>query len=145
MSGEASANGRASLLTAITGRKVHVHSSGTFADQDLPFCEAVEIDGVVLLSGQMGVIPGSLRLAAGGVAAETRQMMENIGATLEAAGLGFANIVKATVFLADMTEWPAFNAIYLRYFVKPYPARSALGTSGLALGARVEMECIAVR
>ncbi len=118
-------------------------NSGAVLPATLPFSEGVRLGSLVLLSGQIGVKPGTLELVPGGMPAEARQTMENIRASLEANGLTMANIVKCTVMLADMSEWGAFNEIYGTYFAAPYPARSAFGTSGLALGARVEVECIA--
>lgn len=88
--------------------------------------------------------PGEgLTLAEGGIQGETKQTMENIRTTLEAYGSSMDRVVKCTVFLADMSEWGAMNEVYRTYFEVP-PARSALGASGLALDARVEIECIAV-
>lgn len=121
------------------------HHPGALAEQGLPFSEAVSVGDLVFLSGQIGNRPGTLDLAEGGIEGETRQMMANIGATLGRIGLDFSNIVKCTVMLENMADWPAFNDIYRSYFTAPYPARSAFGTDGLALGARVEMECIAAR
>jgi len=109
-----------------------------------PFSPAVEADGWVFLSGALGITPEG-QLIEGGIEAETRQTMDNIQATLEGVGVGMDRVVKCTVFLADIAEWPAFNAVYKTYFEGSYPARSALGASGLALGARVEIECIARR
>ncbi|MEM6554953.1 MAG: RidA family protein [Pseudomonadota bacterium] len=109
-----------------------------------PFSPAVEADGWVFLSGALGTVPGG-GLAPGGIGPETRQTMDNIQATLESEGLGWDRVVKCSVFLADIAEWPAFNEIYKTYFDGNFPARSALGASGLALGARVEIECIAKR
>lgn len=109
-----------------------------------PFSPAVEADGWVFLSGALGITPEG-QLIEGGIEAETRQTMDNIQATLAGVGLGMDRVVKCTVFLADIAEWPAFNAVYKTYFEGNYPARSALGASGLALGARVEIECIARR
>jgi len=80
----------------------------------------------------------------GGISAETRQAMANIRATLEQCGSSLDNVIKATVMLADMNEWSEMNKVYVTYFSKHLPARSALGANGLALGARVEIECIAV-
>lgn len=133
------------LALAAQAAEVTVHSSGIFEGQDLPFSEAVEVNGLVFLSGQIGVTPGTLQLVEGGMEAEARQTMENIAATLEAAGLSMSDVVKCTVMLEDMADWPAFNAVYVTYFEDPYPARSALGADGLALGAAVEVECIAAR
>ena len=119
-------------------------NSGSLLPDTLPFSEAVRVGNTIYLSGQMGIIPGRMELVAGGIEAEARQTMENIKTTLEAHGLGMGNIAKCTVMLADMADWPAFNEIYASYFTRPYPARSAFGASGLALGGRVEIECIAI-
>jgi 2-iminobutanoate/2-iminopropanoate deaminase len=110
---------------------------------DLPFSSAVRAGNTLYLSGNLGNIPGSLDLATGGIAGETRQTMENISAVLEQFGSSMDEVVKCTVFLADMSEWGAMNEVYKTFFNNP-PARSALGASGLALNARVEIECIAV-
>lgn len=111
--------------------------------EGVPFSEAVRVGNTYYLSGQVGVIPGKLELVPGGMENEARQTLENIGTVLARYGLGFGNVVKCTVMLADMSEWGAFNDIYRTYFTPPYPARSALGANGLALDARVEVECIA--
>ncbi len=97
------------------------------------------------LSGQVGVVPGKLQLAPGGMKAEARQALDNLRTILDTHGFAMRDVVKCTVMLADMTEWSAFNEIYVTYFSAPYPARSALGVNGLALGARVEVECLAVK
>lgn len=110
---------------------------------ELPFSSAVRVDDTLYLSGSVGNIPGTLDLAEGGIQGETRQTMENISAVLEQFGSSLDNVVKCTVFLADMAEWGAMNDVYKAFFKNP-PARSALGASGLALEARVEIECIAV-
>lgn len=111
--------------------------------RDLPFSSAVRVDNTLYLSGNIGNIPGTLDLAEGGIQGETQQTMENISAVLEQFGSSLDNVVKCTVFLADIAEWGAMNEVYRTFFKNP-PARSALGASGLALGARVEIECIAV-
>jgi reactive intermediate/imine deaminase len=112
--------------------------------ENLPFSSAVRAGNLLFLSGSIGVLPGEgLKLAEGGIQGETRQTMENIKRTLEAYGSSMDRVVKCTVFLADMGEWDAMNEVYRTYFEVP-PARSALGASGLALDARVEIECIAV-
>ena len=109
---------------------------------NLPFSEAVQVDNVLYLSGELGVIPGTLKLAEGGFEAEARQTMDNIGATLKKHGLGFDALVKCTVMLAEMSDWPAFNDIYAGYFDKHrLPARSAFGGVQLGLNARLEVEC----
>jgi reactive intermediate/imine deaminase len=112
-------------------------------DLGLPFSAAVRVDKLLFLSGNLGNIPGTMNLAEGGIQGETRQTLENIKANLELFGSSMDKVVKCTVFLADMSEWGAMNEVYKTYFVNP-PARSALGANGLALGARTEIECIAV-
>ncbi|MCU0493558.1 MAG: RidA family protein [Chloroflexaceae bacterium] len=111
--------------------------------QALPFSEAVRVGHTLYLSGQMGVGDDG-KLVPGGIVAETRQAMENIKAVLERHGATLDNVVKVTVMLADMQEWAAMNQVYLPYFPTHRPARSAFGASGLALGGRVEIECVAV-
>ena len=111
----------------------------------LPFSEGVTIGDTVFLSGQIGNRPGTFELAGPSAADEFRQVMENIAAALRANGLSMQHVVTCTVMLADMADWPAFNEVYVGYFEEPYPARSAFGAHGLAFGARVEVECIAVR
>lgn len=108
----------------------------------LPFSAAVRVGNLLYLSGQMGIGP-DVKLVPGGVEAETRRTMENIKAVLERHGSSLDRVIKATVMMADMAEWPAMNAIYVTYFPKHLPARSAFGASALALGGRVEIECIA--
>jgi reactive intermediate/imine deaminase len=118
-----------------------IRSRGSI-DAGLPFSDAVRAGDVLYLSGALGNVPGKMELVTGGIAGETRQMFQNIARTLEQNGLSFDDVFKCTVMLADMGEWRAFNAVYLEYF-KPdrLPSRSAFGAAGLALGARVEMEC----
>lgn len=108
----------------------------------LPFSQAVRVGNVLYLSGQLGNVPGTLQLAPGGLAGETRQTMENIAAVLHENGLTFRDVFKCTVMLADMARWSEFNAVYVTYFdADRLPARSAFGCNGLALGAQVELEC----
>ena len=108
----------------------------------LPFCEAVQVGDLLFLSGQVGLGTAG-KLAPGGVGPETRQALENLRAVLERHGSSMDRVVKVTVMLADIGEWPAMNAEYVKFFPGHLPARSAFGTSGLVLGARVEIECIA--
>jgi len=99
---------------------------------------------MLYLSGQLGNVPGQLRLVDGGLRAEARQTLQNIRAILRGQGLDLQHLVRCTVMLVDMADWPAFNEVYREFFGDtPLPARSALGCNGLALGARVEIECIA--
>ena len=116
-------------------------SRGT-KDAGLPFSDAVRVGDVVYLSGNLGSLPGKMELAPGGMEGEARQMFSNIARTLEQNGLSFDDVFKCLVMLADMKEWPAFNKVYVEYFKEDrLPTRSAFGAAGLALGARVEMEC----
>ena len=108
----------------------------------LPFSSAVRVDNTLYMSGNLGNVPGTSELAPGGIQGETRQTLDNIKAVAEQFGSSMDKVVKCTVFLADIAEWGAMNEVYKTYFKNP-PARSALGASGLALGARVEIECIA--
>ena len=119
-------------------------NSGKIVPATLPFSEAVRVGDTLYLSGQVGIKPGTLELAPGGIQAEARQTLENIKTTLEAHGYSMRDVVKCTVMLADIAEWATFNEVYKTYFSPPYPARSALGANGLAIGARVEVECLAV-
>jgi reactive intermediate/imine deaminase len=111
------------------------------AAADLPFSDAVRAGDLVFVSGQLGTRDG--KLVPGGIEAETAQTLENIRAILERNGSGLDRVVKCTVFLADMSEWPRMNGVYRRYFPERLPARSAFAAAGLAFGARIELECIA--
>ena len=114
----------------------------TLNGQRLPFSTAVRAGNTLYLSGEIG------RRADGtlpdGIEAQARQTMDNIGSALKSAGLGWGDVVKCTVMLDNMADWPAFNQVYVTYFPdNKFPARSAFGADGLALGALVEVECIA--
>lgn len=128
--------------TALAG-KIDVEHYAISADTQLPFSEAVRVGHMLYLSGQIGIDPATSKLAEGGIAAETRQTLENIKSSLEKHGSSMAEVVKCTVYLADINEWAAMNKVYVTYFPSNPPARSALGTSGLALGSRTEIECMA--
>lgn len=110
--------------------------------QRLPFSSAVRAGDTVYLSGALGVTAdGKL---ADGMEAQARLAMDNLGAALTSAGLGWGDVVKCTVMLDNMADWPAFNKVYVTYFPDgKFPARSAFGADGLALGALLEVECIA--
>ncbi len=110
--------------------------------QRLPFSSAVRAGDTVYLSGALGITPdGKL---GEGMEAQARLAMDNLGSALKSAGLGWGDVAKCMVMLDDMKDWPAFNKVYVTYFPDgKYPARSAFGADGLALGALVEVECIA--
>ncbi len=112
--------------------------------EGLPFSSAVRVGEILYLSGQIGLLPGTRELAPGGIEAETRQTMENIKAVLEYAGSSMDRVVKCTVFLRNIDDYDAMNRVYAGFFSENPPARSALAASGLALGAAVEIECIAL-
>jgi 2-iminobutanoate/2-iminopropanoate deaminase len=110
---------------------------------ELPFSALVRVGPMLYLSGQLGT-DSTGHLVPGGIGPETAQALENIRALLERAGSGMGRVVKCTAMLADMAEWGAMNREYVRHFPGRLPARSAFGTAGLALGGRVELECLAV-
>ena len=118
-------------------------SSESTRELNLPFSEAVRVGNMLYLSGQIGIDDKTNALAEGGISAETKQTMENIKNTLMKNGSSLERVVKCTVMMADIREWAEMNKVYVTYFTKNLPARSAFGTSGLALGARVEIECFA--
>ncbi len=109
----------------------------------LPFSAAARVGSMLYLSGQIGNDSG-LSLVPGGIGPETRQTMENIRAILARSGATLDDVIRCTVMMADMKEWGAMNQVYAGFFPRHRPARSAFGATGLALGARVEIECIAL-
>jgi 2-iminobutanoate/2-iminopropanoate deaminase len=122
--------------------EISFFDDGPLAGRGLPFSESVRAGDLLFLAGQIGTGPDG-ELLPGGIEPEAEQTLRNVTAALQRRGLGLADVVKCTVFLADIAEWPRFNEVYKRHFQAPYPARSALGANGLAMGARVEVECIA--
>ena len=111
---------------------------------NVPFSEAVRVGNTLYLSGNIGNIPGQKKLVEGGIKAETKQAMENIKRVLERNSSSFDKVFKCTVMLADIKEWGAMNEVYQTYFPENrFHARSAFGTSGLALNARTEITCMA--
>jgi reactive intermediate/imine deaminase len=108
--------------------------------QPLPFSDAVRVGDILYLSGQIGI--GADGKLPEGIEAQAKQAMDNVGAVLKRANLGYDRIFHCTAFLADMKDWPAFNKVYVGYFPNgKMPARSAFGANGLALGALLEIEC----
>ena len=112
--------------------------------EGLPFSSAVRVGNLLYLSGQIGTIPGTRQLPEGGVGPETSQTLENIRSVLQHAGSSLERVVKCTVFLTDIADYAAMNDVYRTFFPEKPPARSTVAGSGLALGARVEIECIAL-
>lgn len=109
----------------------------------LPFSTAVRVGNILYLSGQIGTLPGTRQLADTGVAKQTQQTLENIKAVLAHAGSSMERVFKCTVFLVNIADFARMNEVYTTYFPKDPPARSTVAGSGLALGARVEIECLA--
>lgn len=108
--------------------------------QALPFSDAVRVGDTLYLSGQLGI--GADGKLPTGIDAQTKQALDNVGAVLKRAGLGYADVFHCTAMLSDMANWPAFNKVYVTYFPEgKRPARSAFGASGLALGGLIELEC----
>lgn len=109
----------------------------------LPFSSAVRVGNVLYLSGQIGVLPGTRQLVDTGIVKQTQQTFDNIKAVLAYVGSSLDRVFKCTVFLANIRDYDAMNGVYATYFPKDPPARSTVAGSGLALGARVEIECLA--
>ena len=134
------------LLCGLVGNaaaQTHQVITAPGAPPGLPFSAATRVGNVLYLSGQIGSVPGTRQLADTGVAGQTRQVFENIKAVLALAGSSLERVFKCTVFLVDIADYAAMNAVYATYFPKDPPARSTVAGSGLALGARVEIECMA--
>lgn len=110
-----------------------------------PYSQAIEVNGFVYASGQLPIDPATGAFPEGGVQEQTRQSLLNVRAILEEAGLTLANVVKTTVYLADMGDFAAMNEIYSQFFSQPFPARSAVAVKALPKGALVEVEVIAAR
>jgi reactive intermediate/imine deaminase len=124
--------------------RVKHHAMPGDPEGKLPFADVVRAGNLLFQSGKLGIEPGTLKLVPGGIQPETRQTLELIKESFARQGVGMERVVKCTVFLADMKEWAAMNEVYVTYFPEgKRPARSALAASGLALNARVEIECIA--
>ena len=109
-----------------------------------PYNQAVKVGNMLYLSGQVPIEPRTGELVANGIENETVQVMGNIGAILEAAGMDFANIVKCSIFIADMKKFSAVNSIYKKYFIDNQPARETVEVSALPKGVGIEISCIAV-
>jgi 2-iminobutanoate/2-iminopropanoate deaminase len=109
-----------------------------------PYSQAIKTDALVFTAGQIGLNPATGKLVDGGIEAETQQVLNNLKAVLEAAGTNFERVVKTTIFLTDMGEFATVNGIYGQFFGQAPPARSTVQVAGLPLGARVEIEAVAL-
>ncbi len=110
-----------------------------------PYSQAIASGDIVFCSGQIGLDPATGDLVPGGIEAQTERAIRNLGAVLDAAGLGYAHVVKSTVYLADLEEFGAMNGIYARFFTDPWPARATVGVAALPRDARIEIDAVAVR
>lgn len=110
-----------------------------------PYSQAIEANGMVFVSGQLPINPATGEFAEGGIKELTTQSLTNMKHILEEAGLSMQNVVKTTVFLADMADFAEMNEVYAQFFEAPFPARSAVAVKTLPKGTRVEIECIAAR
>ena len=110
-----------------------------------PYCQAKLCGNTLYTSGQLGLVPATGKMAEGGVEAQAKQALENLGAVLREAGMDFADVAKTTCFLADIADFAAFNGVYAQYFQGEVPARSCFAVKSLPLGGLVEIECIAVK
>ena len=109
-----------------------------------PYSQAIKAGGLVFASGQIPTDPETGEFVAGGIAEQTERVLKNLAAVLEAAGSGLDQVVKTTVFLADMKEFPGMNEVYATFFSEPPPARATVAAAGLPRGARVEIEAVAL-
>ena len=110
-----------------------------------PYSQAIRIGGILFCSGQIALDPNTGEIVKGGIEAETRQVMENLGAVLEAAGMDYSNVVKATVYVSDLNDYAAMNQVYATYFKDTPPAREAVEVSKIAKDAKLEISFIAVK
>jgi 2-iminobutanoate/2-iminopropanoate deaminase len=123
----------------------HVHTGNGIEPSQYPFSQVIEANGFVFLAGQVGNAPGGHGPVPGGIEAETRAMLDNVGRLLRAVGLGYADVVKATVYLVDFDEFGAMNTVYREYFPTEPPTRATVGVTRLASDYRVEIEVVATR
>ena len=130
-------------LSSCASSKGHHFTREKNLKRNLPFSEAVRVEDTLYLSGAIGIKPGAKSLVKGGIKAETRQSLLNIQEILKNYDLNLADIVRCQVMLKSMKDFTEFNDEYRKFFKAPYPARSTYGVSGLALGAKVEIECMA--
>jgi len=135
----------AALTVSACGGKERSYDRDPSLPDNLPFSSAVVVGDTIYLSGEIGRKPGGTSIVEGGVGAETRQIFENYKTTLARVGADLSDIVKCTVFLDDMSKFAEMNAAYAEYFPGDKPARSTLGADGLAVGASLEIECLAVK
>ncbi|MBJ88358.1 MAG: hypothetical protein CMO98_00720 [Woeseia sp.] len=130
------------VASSVWGDDVQHYVSHVATKQGYPFSDAVRVDNIVYLSGVVGD-DGNGNLVEGGLVPEAHQAFKSMKSTLAKFNLGFNDVFKCLVMIDDISQWGLFNTVYVQYFDKPYPARSAFGADGLALNASFEMECMA--
>jgi 2-iminobutanoate/2-iminopropanoate deaminase len=123
----------------------HVHTGHGIEASSLPYSQVVEANGLVFVAGQVGSAAGVQGAVPGGIEAETRAMLDNVGRLLRAVGLDYADVVKATVYLVDFDDFAGMNAVYREYFPTDPPTRATVGVTRLAQNYRVEIEVVAAR
>jgi len=107
-----------------------------------PFSQAIKVDGFIYFSGQVGQDPATGKVVEGGIVAETERIFLNLSAVLKAAGKNFDDVVRAGVYLTNLSDYAAMNGIYAKHFSSPFPARTAIGVAALPLGARIEIDLV---
>ena len=110
-----------------------------------PYSQAIEVDGTLYISGQVPLVPETMKVIEGGITGQTLQVMKNIGAILEAAGYSYSNVVKSTCLLSDMANFKAMNEVYGQFYNENPPARAAFAVKELPLGVMIEIETVAVK
>jgi len=110
-----------------------------------PYSSALRVDPFLFISGQVPFDPATGAMVGGDIKAQTQRVLENIGALLESGGLSYGNVVRTTVFLADMDDFAAMNEVYRTFFAEPYPARSTVQAARLPRDARIEIDAIAIK
>jgi reactive intermediate/imine deaminase len=133
------------LISCQSRQKVEYLQSKKFTAQNEPFSEAVRVGNMLYLSGQVGNKPGEMNVVPGGIGPETRQTMENIKEVLERFGSSMDQVVKCLCMLEDINEWAEMSAEYVKFFPNHKPARSPFAGTGLAIGAKMEIECMATK
>lgn len=123
-------------------KSIHTNNAPAAID---PYSQAIEVNGFVFASGQIPIDPSTGNIVEGGIKEQTRQALTNASKIMEEAGLTLANVIKTTVFMADMSDFAAMNEVYATFFKEPYPARSAVAVKTLPKNVLVEVECIAAK
>ena len=118
---------------------------GTAPNTGLPYSPGILVGDTLYISGHLGQDPAARRVVPGGIEAETRQIMTYIRGVLEEAGMGFEDVVSVNAYMTNLDEFPKFNEVYRRYFPKDPPARTTVGVASLNIGARIELQMVAVR